>query len=142
MWRDKKNIPEGLGLLSGAECRIAEGYVCGFIGKEIAEKTNLSYNTVVRHTQNIYDKTGIKRSTNSLVAWFISQKYNIDLSEITQKFGAVVLVLALGIQVITTDYKDAFLRSRATKVEVRNIRVRRGKKTRRDTFQLETTTTI
>ena len=55
-------------VLTRAETRIASGYVCGLIGKEIADACGVSHNTVVRHTQNIYDKTGIRRSTNALVA--------------------------------------------------------------------------
>lgn len=54
-------------ILTPAETRIACGYVEGMIGKEIADTCGVSYNTVVRHTQNIYEKTGIRRSTNALV---------------------------------------------------------------------------
>lgn len=32
-----------------------------------------------RHTQNIYDKTGIPRSINSIVSWWYRMNYNIDL---------------------------------------------------------------
>ena len=124
-------------MLSGAECRIAEGYVCGFIGKEIAEKMNLSYNTVVRHTQNIYDKTGIQRSTNSLVAWFLEKKFNLDLSEIRSTFGAIVLIFVLGYQIVCTDYHDYFLRSRATRVEMRSTRGKRSRKDKHSTASLE-----
>ena len=59
-------------ILTTAETRIAMGYVEGLIGKEIAQRAGISYHTVVRHTQNIYEKTGIRRSTNALVAWFLS----------------------------------------------------------------------
>ena len=50
-------------ILTPAETRIASGYTAGLIGKEIADRCGISYNTVVKHTQNIYDKAGIKRST-------------------------------------------------------------------------------
>ena len=68
-------------LLTPAETRVAVGYCyCyGLIGKEIAVNLGISYNTVVRHTQNIYEKTGIRRSTNALVAWFLSANFNINL---------------------------------------------------------------
>lgn len=68
--------------ITAAEKRIAVGYVDGLTGKEIASRYHLSYNTVVRHTQNIYDKTGIPHSTNALVAWFLTKAFNLDLSEI------------------------------------------------------------
>jgi DNA-binding NarL/FixJ family response regulator len=66
-------------ILTRAETRIASGYVCGLIGKEIADVCEISYNTVVRHTQNIYEKTGIRRSTNALVAWFLAVNLHLDL---------------------------------------------------------------
>ena len=46
-------------VLTPAETRIASGYVSGMIGKEIANAAGISHNTVIRHTQHIYDKTGI-----------------------------------------------------------------------------------
>ena len=55
-------------VLTEAETRIASGYACGLIGKEIADRCGLSYNTVVRHTQNIYDKTGIHDRVKLVVA--------------------------------------------------------------------------
>jgi len=69
-------------VLTPAETRVAVGYCYryGLIGKEIAERLNISYNTVVRHTQNIYEKTGIRRSTNALVAWFLSTNFNFNIS--------------------------------------------------------------
>ena len=71
-------------VLSPAETRVAVGYCYryGLIGKEIAERLNVSYNTVVRHTQNIYEKTGIRRTTNALVAWFLATNFNINLSSL------------------------------------------------------------
>lgn len=77
-------------ILTPAETRIASGYACGLIGKEIADTCGVSYNTVVRHTQNIYDKTGIRRSTNALVAWFLAVNFDIDLDEFRDRLvGAV-----------------------------------------------------
>ena len=85
-------------ILSPAETRIASGYACGLIGKEIAEECGISHNTVVRHTQNIYDKTGIPRSTNALVAWFLSKNYDIDLSEFRRRLGAFLLLCLVSFQ--------------------------------------------
>ena len=48
---------------------------------------------MVRHTQNIYEKTGIRRSTNALVAWFLSLNYGIDLSELRRRIGAACLLV-------------------------------------------------
>lgn len=72
-------------ILTRAETRIASGYVCGLIGKEIADVCEISYNTVVRHTQNIYDKAGIARSTNALVAWFLASNFHLDLGEFRRR---------------------------------------------------------
>lgn len=72
-------------ILTRAETRIASGYVCGLIGKEIADACEISYNTVVRHTQNIYEKTGIRRSTNALVAWFLAVNLKLDLGEFERR---------------------------------------------------------
>lgn len=80
-------------ILTTAETRIAMGYVEGLIGKEIAQRAGISYHTVVRHTQNIYEKTGIRRSTNALVAWFLSLNYGIDLSELRRRIGAACLLV-------------------------------------------------
>lgn len=55
-------------ILTKREAQVAELCVKGYIGKEIADKLNTSYRTVVNHFQNIYDKTGIRRSTNALVS--------------------------------------------------------------------------
>ena len=124
-------------ILTKSETRVAEGYASGYIGKEIADKLGLSYNTVVRHTQNIYDKTGIKRSTNSLTAWFLSRRYNFDLSELERQFGAFVLVCILGFQIATTDFGDSFVRNYGRRVEARAARGRRGRKNEDDnTFNL------
>ena len=76
-------------ILTPAETRIAVGYAEGLIGKEIAQRAGISYNTVVRH----YEKTGIRRSTNALVAWFLSLNYGIDLSELRRRIGAACLLV-------------------------------------------------
>ena len=78
-------------ILTPAETRIAAGYCEGLIGKEIAEREHISYHTVVRHTQNIYEKTGIRRSTNALVAWFISRNCNIDMREMLRSVTGIFL---------------------------------------------------
>ena len=69
-------------VLTPAETRVAVGYCYryGLTGKEIAGRLFVSYNTVVRHTQNIYEKTGIRRSTNALVAWFLSTNFHFNIS--------------------------------------------------------------
>ena len=112
-------------VLSPAETRIASGYACGLIGKEIADR-GLSYNTVVRHTQNIYDKTGIQRSTNALVAWFLSRNYDLDLGEFRRRLGGFALFLLVTIQVAAGDQGNSSVRVlRARRVEVRKGGARR-----------------
>lgn len=123
---------KGDSILTQAEKRVAEGYASGYIGKEIADKLGLSYNTVVRHTQNIYDKTGIRRSTNSLTAWFLAKKYGFDLSEIEKQFGAFLLVCLLGFQIVNTDFGDSFVRNYGRRSEMRAARGRRGRRDEED----------
>lgn len=116
------------GVLTRAETRIASGYVCGLIGKEIADACGVSHNTVVRHTQNIYDKTGIRRSTNALVAWFLSENFGIDLREFRRRLGAFVLFLLASFQIATTDFDNAFVR----RVPSRRVETRKGGRRREE----------
>lgn len=97
-------------ILTKAETRIALGYVDGKIGKEIAADNNLSYNTVVRHTQNIYDKTGIRRSTNALASWFIKVNYSLDLDELKRSIYGFVLFLIMIPQTVNPDFDNYPLR--------------------------------
>lgn len=116
-------------ILTAAETRIAAGYVDGLIGKEIADKCGISYNTVVRHTQNIYDKTGIRRSTNALVAWFLAKNYSLDLGEIQRRVGAFALLCLVSIQIAATDFSNSFVRSSsARRVEARKAPSRRNRR--------------
>lgn len=94
-------------ILSKAESRVALCYVFGLIGKEAAGALCVSYNTIIRHTQNIYDKTGIPRSLNSIVSWWYRVNYDIDpgadfkagenagmvLREFGRRFGAMCLMI-------------------------------------------------
>ena len=116
------------GILTRAETRIASGYVCGLIGKEIANACGVSHNTVVRHTQNIYDKTGIRRSTNALVAWFLSENFGIDLREFRRRLGAFALFLLASFQIATTDFDSSFVR----RAPVRRTETRAGRGRRRE----------
>ena len=125
-------------LLTRAETRIASGYTSGLIGKEIADSLDISYHTVVRHTQNIYDKTGIKRSTNALVAWFLAKNYDIDLSEFNRRFGAFLLFCLTTFQIATTDFDSSFVRrapSRTRRVEARKGGAKKGR--RDDTYYID-----
>ena len=116
-------------ILTPAETRIASGYVSGLIGKEIADACDISYNTVVKHTQNIYEKTGIKRSTNSLVAWFLSVNYKIDLAEFGRWLVAFALFLIMSAEAVDTTMSSQLVRRYPTRrIEVR---ARRGGASRR-----------
>ena len=123
-------------ILSKAETRIAIGYSEGKIGKEIADEYNLSYNTVVRHTQNIYDKADIPRSTNSLVAWFLSKNFNLDLRELRRSIGSILLLCLLGIQ-MAVDTSDNYVRMRSLRrVEARKGNTRKGRRDEELTLEL------
>ena len=113
-------------ILSPAETRVAAGYTAGLIGKEIADRVGISYNTVVKHTQNIYDKAHCKRSTNALVAWFISRNAGIDLREFERRIGALLLLALLALQMTADPSSDQFVRrSGRTRSEARARRGRR-----------------
>jgi DNA-binding CsgD family transcriptional regulator len=113
-------------ILSPAETRVAAGYTAGLIGKEIADRVGISYNTVVKHTQNIYDKAHCKRSTNALVAWFISRNAGIDLREFERRIGALLLLALLALQMAADPSSNQFVRrSGRTRSEARARRGRR-----------------
>lgn len=114
-------------ILTPAETRVASGHVSGMIGKEIASVAGISHNTVVRHTQHIYDKAGIPRSTNALVAWFISENFHIDLAEFRRRVGAALLLALISIQTVCTDFSSDFVRS----ARVRRVEARKGGRRRR-----------
>ena len=115
-------------VLTPAETRVASGYVSGMIGKEIASAAGISHNTVVRHTQNIYDKAGIPRSTNALVAWFLSENFHIDLAEFRRRVGAALLLAIISVQTVCTDFSSDFVRS----ARVRRVEARRGRRRNED----------
>ena len=114
-------------VLTPAETRVAAGYVSGMIGKEIASAAGISHNTVVRHTQNIYDKAGLPRSTNALVAWFLSENFHIDLAEFRRRVGAALLLALMSVQTVCTDFSSDFVRS----ARVRRVEARKGGRRRR-----------
>jgi DNA-binding CsgD family transcriptional regulator len=109
-------------VLTPAETRVASGYTAGMIAKEIASAAGISHNTVIRHTQNIYDKAGIPRSTNALVAWFLSEKFHIDLAEFRRRVGAALLLALISVQTVCTDFSSDFVRS----ARVRRVEARKG----------------
>ena len=125
-------------VLTPAETRVAAGYVSGMIGKEIASAAGISHNTVVRHTQNIYDKAGIPRSTNALVAWFLSENFHIDLAEFRRRVGAALLLALISVQTVCTAFSSDFVRSS----RVRRVEARKGGRKRRredeSTFDITT----
>ena len=112
-------------VLTPAETRVASGYVSGLIGKEIADACGISQHTVVRHTQKIYDKTGIPRSTNALVAWFLAKNFDIDLSEFRRRCGAFLLLCIISFQTVATDFDSDFIRANARRQEARKSGRRR-----------------
>ena len=114
-------------ILTPAETRIAAGYCEGLIGKEIAEKEHISYHTVVRHTQNIYEKTGIRRTTNALVAWFIARNCRIDMREVLRSVTGFCLFVLVSVQTVLCS-GDTYVRvPRGCRAEARVQRTRTRK---------------
>ena len=97
-------------VLTKSETRIASGYVSGMIGKEIADTCDISYNTVVRHTQNIYEKANIPHSTNALVAWFLAKNFNLDLGEFRRRVIAAFLFVIVSGQIVISDFDNQMVR--------------------------------
>ena len=122
-------------ILTKAETRIAVGYVEGKIGKEIAAENRISYNTVVRHTQNIYDKTGIRRSTNAIVGWFLSMNYDIDVSELKRSIVAVFLLLVVLPQTMHPDFANCPVRQFSARRVVTRTAQSRSRR-RDDTYEI------
>jgi len=129
------------GVLSRAETRIACGYVSGLIGKEIASACGISHNTVIRHTQNIYEKAGIPHSTNALVAWFLEENCKIDLAEFRRRVGCFLLFLLVSFQTVNADFDNSVLRRfPSRRVEGRRGPGRRGRRNEEgDTLDFLTT---
>lgn len=115
-------------ILTPAETRIAAGYCEGLIGKEIAEREHISYHTVVRHTQNIYEKTGIRRTTNALVAWFLARNCRIDMREVLRSVTGFCLFVLMAVQTAFCTDNTYIRAQRGCRAEARVQRTR----TRRD----------
>lgn len=47
-------------IITPAETRVAIAYTLGDIGKEVGHRLGIAHGTVVRHTQHIYEKAGIR----------------------------------------------------------------------------------
>jgi len=124
-------------VLTKSENKVAVGYVLGLIGKEIADKLGISHNTVVRHTQHIYDKTGIPRSTNALVAWYLTENYQLDLSELKRGLGAFILLGVLAVHMVATDFDSRFVRTSIRRVEARRPNRRRRREDEGETIYIE-----
>lgn len=102
-------------LLTKRESQVVRLYAEGYIGKEIADILQTSYYTVVNHTQNVYEKLGIRRSTNALVAWWFCINFDISLSGETARKTIATLLLGLFMATMTS-FDDTYIR-----------RVRRGR---------------
>lgn len=81
-------------LLSKREREVVNLVVLGYSAREIAERMNVIYQCVANHLQNIYDKTGTKRTLQALVTWYFTQNFGITLnvSEMTRRLGAMCLL--------------------------------------------------
>lgn len=101
--------------LTPMETKVAAGYVAGMTGKEIASANHISYSTVLSHTQNIYEKAGIQRCTNALVAWFLEHNFALDLSDLKRQAGAMLLLGLVCFQLAVTDFDNSFIRARSAR---------------------------
>lgn len=108
-------------ILTPREAQVVRLYAEGYIGKEIANILKTSYYTVVNHTQNVYEKLGIRRSTNALVSWWFCMNFNISLNtaEVTRRIGAVLL-LTIFLSHLYAQSNDLALRNRECRRGRRN----------------------
>lgn len=124
-------------ILTPSESAIAAGFAAGMSGKEIAEVNNISLKTVLAHTQNIYNKTGIHRGINALASWFLETNYKLDLSEVKRRAGAMLLLGIVMFQTATTDFDNQFVRPARTGTRMMRVaRARRRNDTDNNTFNL------
>lgn len=119
-------------ILTPAETRVAARYCEGLTGKEIADREHISYHTVVRHTQNIYEKTGIRRSTNALVAWFLSRNCGVDVRELCLGITGAFLLAVMAVN-ITVYSGSLFVRGQQAR-RAEAVRGARGRRNDNDTF--------
>nr|DAY92361.1 MAG TPA: hypothetical protein [Caudoviricetes sp.] len=107
-------------ILTKREREIVNRVVLGYSLREIADSMNVIYQCVANHLQNVYDKAGVKRNLNALVTWYFTQNFGITLniSEMTRRVGAVILLCLFSVEVFNTD------------VECRRLRTRRGREFR------------
>lgn len=69
----------------------AEGWVNVADAEQMFEKLDKSY-LAARGYTDASRLAGIRRSTNALVAWFLSENYSIELKELARRIGAAVLL--------------------------------------------------
>lgn len=81
----------------------------------------------MRHTQNIYEKTGIRRTTNALVAWFIARNCRIDMREVLRSVTGFCLFVLVSVQTVLCS-GDTYVRvPRGCRTEARMQRSRTRK---------------
>lgn len=100
-------------ILSKREREVMNLVVLGYSAKEIAERMSVIYQCVANHLQNIYDKTGTKRTLQALVTWYFTQNFGITLnvSEMTRRVGAAILLCLFAVEVFSTNVECRRLRS-------------------------------
>lgn len=100
-------------ILSKREREVMNLVVLGYSAREIAERMNVIYQCVANHLQSIYDKTGTKRTLQALVTWYFTQNFGITLnvSEMTRRIGAAVLLCLFSVEVFNTDFECRRLRN-------------------------------
>jgi DNA-binding CsgD family transcriptional regulator len=78
--------------LTKAEKKVAICYASGLIGKEVADKLNISYSTQATHVQHIYEKANIPHNETSLVSWFFRTYFGITTDEMLRRLGAMMFL--------------------------------------------------
>ena len=78
-----KNLPQPLSsptILTPREIEVMSLVVQGLINKEIAERLNISMNTVITHRKNVMDKLGL-RSVSALTIYAVMHGF-VDIHKI------------------------------------------------------------
>jgi DNA-binding CsgD family transcriptional regulator len=115
--------------LTPREREIAELIAWGGTKKEIADQLYISERTVENHARNIYEKTGVRKSSE-LSAWWFCYRFRIpmSLSPFARKaIGCAILAIYIfGMSYGTPAHPRA--RGQQTCIAVRPARIRRNEK--------------
>ncbi len=118
--------------LSHREMQVAELLAWGYTDKEVAHQLFVSFNTIRKHRQNIYDRLNLQNLAD-LTRWYFAEteKLVFGIKPVLRKILAIFfLCLAISIEYFHIDA----MRARTARVRTETI-ARRGKRKKRKTLK-------